>query len=427
MLRIINKYLDKLETQGLVQKEDAIFIAVDAELFSNKPMDGDALVLKQVFDLMNISSILFAAPSEPYRSIIREIIKHDWECRESKKIVPMDCETRTFFHDIPVVDDFDPGAIAAALSHRKSAIIRDRGIITYGAFTPEQAYVSFSSTCFSTFVKYFYDSLVYFDGCVQKGKPVDREYLKAFDGIVQQTETAGLSRSPVILRSELPKNDDEVIEIIAEAGRAIVSQRLVDSQFGNISYVYRNYIFISQTGSSLDELEGCIDMVPLDGSSSIGITASSELSAHKNIYLRSGCNAILHGHPKFSVIMSMYCKEEGCDRSQCHKACKQKREIMRTPIVPGEIGTGPTGLMNTVPPVIMEGRGAIVYGHGVFAADRDTFQKPFDMLMQIEEDSFREYFGTVKNLLEHLSEGSPDRLAEGGQIVSSFEGENDRY
>ena len=399
MLRIINKYLDKLEMQGLAKKEDAVFLAVDAELFSNRPMDGDVLVLKQVFELMNISSILFAEPSEPYRSIIREIIKHDRECCESKKIVPMDCETRTFFHDIPVIDDFNPRAIAAALSHRKSALIKDRGVITYGALTPEQAFVSFSSTCFSTFVKYFYDSLVYFDSCAQNGTPVDRAYLKAFDDIVHQTENAGLSWSPVILRSELPKNDDEVTEIMAEAGRAIVSQRLVDSQFGNISYIYRDHIFISQTGSSLDELEGCIDIVPLDGSSSIGITASSELSAHKNIYLQSGCNAILHGHPKFSVIMSMYCKEEGCDRSQCHKTCKQKREIMHTPIVPGEIGTGPTGLMNTVPPVMTEGRGAIVYGHGVFAADRDTFQKPFDILMQIEGNCFREYFRTVRTYL----------------------------
>jgi ribulose-5-phosphate 4-epimerase/fuculose-1-phosphate aldolase len=414
MLRIINKYLDKLEAQGLAKKEDVIFLAVDAELYSNRPLSGDALVLKQVFDLMNIGSILFASPSEPYRSIMQEIIRSDRECLELKKIVPMDCETRTFFHDIPVIDDFDPKAIAAALSNRKSAIIKNCGIITYGAFTPEQAYISFSSACFSTFVKYFYDSLIYFDSCAQKGTPLDKEYLRVFDKIVRQSKISVLSRAPVILRSELPGNDDEVIEIMAEAGRAIVAQRLVDSQFGNISYVYLGRIFISQTGSSLDELEGCIDIVPLDGSSSIGITASSELSAHKNIYLRSGCNAILHAHPKFSVIMSMYCKEEGCDRSMCHKICKQKREIMRTPIVPGEIGTGPTGLMNTVPPAMMEGRGAIVYGHGVFAADKDTYQKPFDMLVQIEDNSFREYFGTVKNLLEHLSEGDIDRLAESG-------------
>ena len=62
-------------------------------------------------------------------------------------------------------------------------------------------------------------------------------------------------------------------------------------------------------------------------------------------------------------------------------------------------GTGPTGLVNTVPSAMMEGRGAIVYGHGAFAANKDTFQKPFNMLMQIEENSFREYFRTVKAYL----------------------------
>jgi len=90
MPRIINKYLDKLETYGLAKKEDAVFLAVDAELFSNRSMEGDVLVLKQVLDLMNISCILFAEPAEPYRSIIREIIRHDRECCESKRIVPMD-------------------------------------------------------------------------------------------------------------------------------------------------------------------------------------------------------------------------------------------------------------------------------------------------------------------------------------------------
>jgi ribulose-5-phosphate 4-epimerase/fuculose-1-phosphate aldolase len=411
MLRLINKYLDKLEAQGIARAEDAVFMAVDAELASNKPMEGDSLELKRVFEKMNIGSLLFAAPAEPYRSIVDEIVRHDRDCLDRRKLVPMDCETRTFFHDIPVIDRLDADAIVAALSYRKSAIIKDRGIITYGSFTPEQAFVSFSSACFSTFVKYFYDSLLYFDECARTGNPADREYLAAFQRISDKISQDRLPHSKVALRSGQPANDDEVMEIMAEAGRAIVARRLVDSQFGNISYVFRNRIFVSQTGSSLDELEGCIDIVPLDGSSSIGITASSELSAHKNIYMSSGCNAILHGHPKFSVIMSMYCKEEGCDRSLCHKICSRKRDIMRTPIVPGEIGTGPTGLMNTVPRAMLDGHGAIVYGHGVFAADKDNFQRPFDMLVSIEDNSFGEYVRIVRDLLEHLFQGDPDRRA----------------
>ena len=79
--------------------------------------------------------------------------------------------------------------------------------------------------------------------------PVDREYLWAFDEIAPKDGYRWVAQAPVILRSQLPQNEDEVVEMIAEAGRAIVSHRLVDSQFGNISYVYRDHIFISQTGA----------------------------------------------------------------------------------------------------------------------------------------------------------------------------------
>ncbi len=413
MLRLINKYLDKLESQGLARKDEAIFLALDADLYSNKPVNGDASVLRQVFDLMNIGSLLLAVPAEPHWGIISEIVKYDNSCRDMRKIVPMDCETRTFFHDIPVIDEFSPQAIACALSLRKSAVIKGHGIVSYGAFTPEQAFVSFSSTCFSTFVKYFYDSLIYIEGMMEKRFPLDKEYLRTFCEISNKLEAPCSSITNNSLRSGIPRDAEEVMGMISEAGRAVVRRHLVDSHFGNISYIHHGSIFISETGSSLDELEGCIDEVPLDGSSSVGITASSELSAHKNIFEQTGRNVILHGHPKFSVVMSMYCKKEGCDRSVCHKACKEHREVFGTPVVPGEIGTGPTGLMNTVPPAIKRSGCAIVYGHGVFSAGRDNFRKSFDMLAEVEEKSRKGYFSTVRSMLEHLVDGDAYRFAEG--------------
>jgi ribulose-5-phosphate 4-epimerase/fuculose-1-phosphate aldolase len=64
-------------------------------------------------------------------------------------------------------------------------------------------------------------------------------------------------------------------------GRYTVEKGYVDSFFGNISYFDGRTIFISQTASSLDELEGHLDPVLLDGSSTAGISASSELPAHR--------------------------------------------------------------------------------------------------------------------------------------------------
>ncbi len=401
MEHLIGKYLNKLQSQGLADKDKAVFLALDAELFSNKPITNDVLQLSKVFELMNINTILFSEPSEPYRSILNELVSGQWSVVSGQegdgieKIIPMDCETRTFFHDIPVISDFSPNAIAEALSHRKSVIVKDWGIVTYGVVTPEQAFVSFSSTCFSTFVKYFYDSLIYFENCYAEGTAPDNTYISNFNKIIHSPQPSAPSLQP--LTAKASENEDDVIKMLSEAGRAVVEYRLVDSYFGNISYVFDNKIYISQTGSSMDELECCIDAVPLDGSSSVGITASSELSAHKNIYLKTGHNAILHGHPKFSVIMSMHCLKEGCDKSLCHKTCKEKRYVAGVPVVSGEIGTGPTGLMHTVPSAMKEGKGAIVYGHGVFTSGKDNFQKPFEMLMDIENRCREGY-------LEKLSE-----------------------
>lgn len=393
MLHLINKYLNKLDQQGLAYRDDAIFLALDAELFSNKPVNDEVLELSRIFDLMNINALLFSKPSEPYWSIINGILRGE---RETTKIVPMDCETRTFFHDIPVIEEFSPHAISEALSIRKAAIIRDKGIVTYGTVSPEQAFVSFSSTCFSTFVKFFYDNLLYFEDCHSKGFSPDEVYLNSFREIVHDFH----SFSPQPLSILRPDTEDDIIKMLSEAGRAMVENRLVDSYFGNISYVYGDKIYISQTGSSLDELEACIDTVPLNGSSSTGITASSELSAHKNIYYTTGDNVILHGHPKFSVIMSMYCKIKDClhygDIDYCYRLCREKRYVAGVPVVSGEIGTGPTGLVNTVPEAMKEGKGVIVFGHGVFTSGRDNFQRAFNMLSAIEARCKRAYFEAIE-------------------------------
>jgi ribulose-5-phosphate 4-epimerase/fuculose-1-phosphate aldolase len=399
---MINKYIGKLESHGLAGRDDAVLVALDAGMFSNKPLIGDLAILRDALGIMNISSILFARPSEPYWSMMREVISYECDISGADSILPMDCETRTFFHDIPVIDDFTPEAIASALSRRKSAIIKDRGIVTYGTVTPEQAFVSFSSACFSIYVKYFHDALQYIDAYAADRQSLPETFLTAFKNITNKADIVSPSKKWIVLRTEPPKTGEDVLLMLIEAGRAVVSRQLVDSYFGNISCVFDNSIYISQTGSSLDELEGCIDVVPLDGSSSAGITASSELTAHRNIYLHTGKKAILHGHPKFSVIMSMYCKKEGCDRSICHKSCPEKRDILTTPIVPGEIGTGTAGLMNTVPPAMLAGKGVIVYGHGVFTGGDETFRVPFDMLTDIEDKCRTVYFRTVNELLEHL-------------------------
>ncbi len=191
-------------------------------------------------------------------------------------------------------------------------------------------------------------------------------------------------------------SESQVHQAIIEAGRYTVDYGLVDSYFGNISYRLNETIYISQTGSSLDELASCIDPCPMDGSSCAGVTASSELTAHSEIFLRTDNQAILHGHPKFSVILSMDCHVTDCpNRQQCHIKCSEDRFINDIPIVPGEVGTGPTGLSNTLPPAIKDRRGTIVWGHGLFTVASDDFNEAFKFLLDIENMCRKEYFDRV--------------------------------
>jgi len=90
-----------------------------------------------------------------------------------------------------------------------------------------------------------------------------------------------------------------IIRELAAVGRATVKMGLVDSFFGNISYTSHDTLYISQTSARLDELEHQIDPIPHDNSSTAGITASSELPAHRAIVAATGCRAVLHGHPRY--------------------------------------------------------------------------------------------------------------------------------
>jgi ribulose-5-phosphate 4-epimerase/fuculose-1-phosphate aldolase len=256
--------------------------------------------------------------------------------------------------------------------------------------------VTFSSVCFAGFVLFFSNYLKdHKSGAVIPLQP--EAYHHAVSALAPPQTTAPR------LRCGPFKDENQVYQALTEAGEKIVEYGLVDSYFGNLSYLFKDTIYISQTGSSLDELAGCIDPCPLDNSSCAGITASSELLAHREIFLRTNNRAILHGHPKFAVIMSMDCDYEKCSNSnQCHVRCSIERAIGDIPIVPGEVGTGPHGLCNTLPPAMVERRGVIVWGHGLFTVAADDFNVAFKHILNIENMCRAEFFNRINGKEERL-------------------------
>ncbi|NLP04473.1 rRNA adenine dimethylase [Candidatus Fermentibacteria bacterium] len=383
MKDLLRKYACKLGAAGMADPSLVVMAGLDDEIAWNRP-DPSAEVLEEVLSGLDVNSILFARPAEPYWTMISLLAEEAGDA-----IAPTDCETRTFLHDIPVSPDFEARSIVERLKRRKSVVIPGRGVAAWGTVSPEQAFIFFSSVCFSCFVKFCTD---YLDGA-RRGTLNSRwrEAMRLAAGLLDPLPAA----APPLTSGPL-STEAGVRAAMAEAGLATVRLRLVDSFFGNISFKLGGTLFISQTTSSMDELAGAIDACPLDGSACTSITASSEYTAHVETLAATGADGILHGHPKFSVIMSMDCLEPDCpDRGACHVRCGRPRTAGGVPVVPGEVGTGPTGLCNTLPSAFGGGRGAIVFGHGLFTLARGDFNGALQDMLDIETRCRQEFLEAV--------------------------------
>jgi len=386
---IFSPYLSRLARNGLIDDGQALLGLADAEVEWSAPDHPDRSALSPLFDSLPINALIFARPAEPYRTIMDYLAK-----TSVGPITPNDCETRTFLHDLPVAESLTAEALIPLLKQRKCAIVENHGIVACGTVSLEQPLVTISSACFACFVKFFSDFLA----ARTSGNP-SREQQAVFETIAARLPDP-VKAKPYSLAQGPFLSDADARAAICEAGAQVVNLGLVDSFFGNISYLANSILHISQTGAFLDDLADTIDPVPLNGSSCAGITASSELSAHLAILRQTGRRAILHGHPKFSVIMSMQCDRPDCpDQGNCHRCCPHERFVCDVPVVSGEVGTGPHGLCRTVPPAFSGHSGVIVYGHGVFTIGDADFNDALDNLIDIER---RCRLGITKILKYHI-------------------------
>lgn len=380
MRDLIEKYTGKLARDRSTAPGRIGFAANDDAMVEGGAADLSRLAA-DVLSRLSCLGMLAAVPSLPFPGfLVRRA------AAGSSALVPPDTETRTFLHDIPFVRSgelgTDPAAtIAGLLSKRKGVVAEGIGIVASGPVTLEQAYIHYSSVFHACYVKYLLDVLQ--DGFRLPG---EAEAFRAFrEGCLPPLSAEGLPFRPGPI-----EDPGEILAEIRDVGRFTVERGLVDSFFGNISFRVGGTIHISQTAASLDELSGCIDPVPIDNRSTTGITASSELLAHRRIYEATGAHAILHGHPKFAVVLSMLCDEVDCPVKDCWKDCTRVRMLGDTPVVAGEIGAG--GLAVRVPPVIGGPGKAIVYGHGVFTVGRDGFGEAFRSMVEVENRCRADYF-----------------------------------
>ncbi|MGB4600287.1 MAG: class II aldolase/adducin family protein [Trichlorobacter sp.] len=376
----MTRYARRLEAEGCVQP-GRVALACRNECVGTVGPDDLVQLATELINRLPVTAVILAEPLFPFPALLLRRALPGLAA-----LVPNDSESLASLHDIPLVALSDkaslPAAISAALTRRKGCIIDGIGMASQGSLTLEQAYIAWSSLYHASFIKYHEDLLSY-------GMLLPEEST-ALAHILQENTHAGPPVASHFCTGPL-ETAPEIIAELAAVGRATVKRGLVDSFFGNISYAGNNALYISQTSARLDELEQQIVPVPFDNGSTLGITASSELPTHRAIITETGCRAVLHGHPRFPVVMSFFSsptEHEGID------------QVCEFPVVGGEGGQG--GMAQTVPRAftLTKARAVIVRGHGVFSIGHDDFIDPFAALVEVEQRSREEY---CRRLVDKLS------------------------
>jgi len=383
MIRQVRKYLAKLADDGSADPQQTLVIAKDDGLLWQGSETLQPLA-QALIERLNIISLVIAQPP----LLLDEVLLV--RAVDATEIVPQDTETRTFLHDIPVVRHHEftasePLRLVELLGQRKGILVEGVGIVATGSVTVEQAYINYSSVYHALFVKLMLTLLT-------DPVPPSAKEMQQLQPLWNQLQKDIPLQVDDLLPGPLLEKET-ILEAMDQVGKRTVELQLVDSFFGNISCFVDDSLYISQTGASLDELPGCIDYVPNDNSSTAGITASSELIAHRAIFARGRAKTILHGHPKFSVVLSLFCQENNCKITDCWKNCDKVRFLNEVPVVAGEVGAG--GLARKVPPVIDAGI-AVVYGHGVFATGENDFRQPLTAMIALENSCRKAFLQAVQ-------------------------------
>lgn len=379
---LFDTYARRFAQSGLDPQGEVLMAVAGPRVTWNRDTAAEIPLLEPLFDMPGVKALVWLRPAEPYFSIINYLAG-----ASGGTIYPRDCETRLFLQDLPVAARLEPDQLADRLKHRKSVLIAGSGIVATSRRGLKQAFVTASSVCFACFVKFFGDLLH-----AKKAGELSDADRRVFESVRPSIQPPHPEAGP-LAKGPFP-SEETILPAIYEAGRRVVDLRLVDSCFGNISYCTDDRLYISQSGAFLDDLKGRICACPTDPAARPPANASSELPAHLEIVRQTGCHAILHGHPLFSVILSMDCDIPDCTyRGTCHRYCPYNRQACgHIPIVSGEVGGGTYGLCHRVPKALCRTPGAIVYGHGVFTCDATDFNGALAKLLDIEGQCCREYF-----------------------------------
>jgi len=183
---------------------------------------------------------------------------------------------------------------------------------------------------------------------------------------------------------------------IRKYGQKLVAYGLNHSHFGNISVRLGNKLFITKSGSLLDEIdEQMVVGVPLEKAADFDANASTETVVHRKIYLKTTAGAVIHVHSPFVTIESMLSNSSVL----VPKDTESKYFMHEIPIVTGEAGS--LELAENVAEAIVNHKVVIAKGHGSFAAGR-SLEETYINVCSAEHICMLKYFYELKMTMPPL-------------------------
>ena len=156
--------------------------------------------------------------------------------------------------------------------------------------------------------------------------------------------------------------DERIYQQFAEVGRDLYEHTMISSHGGNLSMRLGDRVIIKRRGAQLGRLKPH-DLVETQiEKNDSGVTlASTELLAHRTIYMKTPALAICHCHPRTAIALSL-------SRDEIVPIDNEASYLLKKiPVVWEEFASGTLEMANSLAAALQQYKVVMLRGHGSFA------------------------------------------------------------
>jgi L-fuculose-phosphate aldolase len=173
--------------------------------------------------------------------------------------------------------------------------------------------------------------------------------------------------------------DERIYEQFCEIGRDLYDHSMISSHGGNLSMRLGDRVVIKRRGAQLGRLKPH-DLIEtgLEKNDSGVALASTELLAHRTIYMQTPALAIVHCHPRTAIAYSL-------SRDEIVPIDNEASYLLKkVPVIWEEFASGTPEMANKLAAALQSYKIVMLRGHGSFAIGQ-TLDEAFFWTSTLEE------------------------------------------